>query len=572
MQGIRADADDPFPHFNMVARGKDKADFDANVEQNARLHAHRLDSVESLAELAYGTNVTETKTGGTPPCPWEAHLNSNGRVVGAGSFGEVVTASVKCDSSITVAIKKMAVGDKDAKEVQHEAELMDKFSSQNFMKIYGMGKSTTGTNVRYILMEAAKGGSFQKYVDRAGRSQEHRKLAEKLFIDALEGVVEMHRANYHHRDLKPANILVTEECSATQKCQGKVADLGESCEKAQCKDLHGTPLYMAPELWTSGTNSARNDVWSMGIILYQILNKGKLPSSFSVSTRQALGAAIKKLDVTKTFEYKNTIPSSPLKPLVALMLKNRIQDRIASDEALDYALRAVYGCGIFSKNGALCSEDGSRVVKLLPSCWPDPGVDEWIPQSPVRKPEDSVPEQEVKQHMKVPEVEQLTPVIQQVQQVVEQPPIIKRPLPEVIVEKDFEQEGVVAEVPLQDDTRGMTMSMRSSPQKEGIVKVFTIKSPKTNVGLSYIFQGNDGKDKWGNPVVHHVNKQGVVLDAWAKLKKAYTTGMGIPLAPGDEIQSVNDKSWDDLVDDQQFKDWAMAGALGKLTFLIIKAA
>merc|ERR550532_1065137 len=345
----------------------------------------------------------------------------------------------------------------DEHEVQHEAELMDKFSSQHFMKIYGMGKSTEGTNVRYILMEAAKGGSFQKYVDKAGKSQEARKLAEKLFIDALEGVVEMHRENYHHRDLKPANILVTEVCSASQKCHAKVADLGESCEKAKCKDVHGTPLYLAPELWNSGTNSARNDVWSMGIILYQILNKGKLPSAFNVGSRFALASAIKKLDVTKTAEYKN-IPSSPLKPLVALMLKNKIQDRLGSDEALDYALRAIYGCGIFSKNGALCPEDVSKVVKLLPSCWPDPGVNEWVPNSPIRTRTELVPEQEVKQPTKVQDEEQLTPVIQQevkqptkvqdveqltpvIQQVVERPPIVKRPLPEVIVEREFQDKG-----------------------------------------------------------------------------------------------------------------------------------
>jgi len=289
-------------------------------------------------------------------------------------------------------------------------------------------------------------------------------------------------------------------------------------------------------------------------------------------------------------------------------------------------------------------------VKLLPSCWPDPnfGVNEWIPGSPIRKSEDLVPEQEVKQPTKVQNVEQLTPVIQQVQHVVEQPPIVNRPLPEVIVEKDFEDkgermhmvgfsegslgvevlpdsgaivkveagslfaqaqvkegwfirqvcgepfsfallqdaeagkcskypysivfgEGVVAEVPLQDDTAGMKMSMKSNPQQEGIIKVFNIKSPKTNVGLGYIFKNNNGLDSWGMKAAMFVSEQGVVQKSWADIPRKYTKDMGIILEPGDEILNVNDKNWEDLVVDKQFKEWAIAGALGKLTFLILKA-
>jgi hypothetical protein len=183
-----------------------------NVQDNAKLHKANLPLVPSFAELAGGSNISLALGGYTPPCPWKADLNSDAQVVGTGSYGEVFLTTVKCQSSpkIPVAIKKFKASTKA--KVVNEAKLMDKFSSKHFVKVYGAGRSTQAyNNVYYILMEAAEGGSFESYVKKAGKSQNDFNTAVELWLDALQGVAEMHGMEYHHRDIKPANILVTKK-------------------------------------------------------------------------------------------------------------------------------------------------------------------------------------------------------------------------------------------------------------------------------------------------------------------------------------------------------------------------
>ena len=79
-----------------------------------------------------------------------------------------------------------------------------------------------------------------------------------------------------HRDLKPANILIKDETY-------KIADFGFAKyyqEGAELEQIHqslvGSPMYMCPEILNGSTYSTKSDVWSMGVIFYQMLY-GKTP-------------------------------------------------------------------------------------------------------------------------------------------------------------------------------------------------------------------------------------------------------------------------------------------------------
>lgn len=651
--GFRNDADTSIAGLAMVARGKDLAEFAAKAEENARLHADQLGSVESLdeppAHLAgknlaqFASNVENTArphadqlgpvesfaelaTGDTPPCPWQAHLNNDGKVVGAGSFGEVFTATVKCESSFKVAIKKIIPAKGTVANVAlNEAKIMETFSSPNFVKVYGMGKSLkNASNVRYILMEAAQGGSLSKYVKNAGSSQDAFQTAVGLFIDALEGLVEMHDAQYLHRDIKPENILVTEKRSSGKR-HAKIADLGESCHQSKCTGVAGTPYYMAPELLLYQFNARRNDVWSMGLVLYEILNGGKLPQKFLNAPKlHNLYVVIKSFNFTAPEEYQRISDSGlqgRLKGLLAAMLNPDVDTRIASYEALDWALREVkQWCGFPVKGVPLCETKASKIEQLLPACWN--GESDWSPNFPIKKQlaqqQPQKPTQPVTKTRPVTKVER--PVVDS-QQLPQEDPIevgvhmhehqfSPGPLgAELIAETgaietvqshsafgqkqihagwfvdkvcgkpySFEllQQAIAgecdtdpytivfrepeAEQLLPDDPGGMKKETRQKQQ--ATIKVFHLKSPRTVVATAYIFKNNRGKDAY-------VSEQGIVQNAWARLKKEYKTN--IPLKPGDEIISVNNNMWDNLVDDNQFKSDAMSGQLGKLTFLYLAA-
>jgi len=378
---------EPQPHLSrMVANGKNLAEFFKNVDDNAKMHAAaKLGSVPSFAEVAFGSNISVTLGGYTPPCPWKPYLNNDGEVKGTGSYGEVFVATLRCQYSppFPVAIKKFKGSSQT--EVMNEAKIMDKFSDKHFVKVYGMGKSTKiGSNVFYLLMEAAEGGSFEGYVKKAGASQDAYNTAVNLFLDALEGLAEMHAMGYHHRDIKPDNILVTKNCG-THTCHGKVADLGLSCHASRCDGVKGTPYYIAPELLKYEFNSRRNDVWSMGVILFRILNKGLLPEKFRNSYSQsALYSQINSFNVEAEKEYQ-AMPEGGLKSLLAEMLKRDIMNRLSSLEALDWALRAVKGCGVVTSQGATCPADSTKLIQLLPSCWAGSQVGDWQPTSAIKQ-------------------------------------------------------------------------------------------------------------------------------------------------------------------------------------------
>ena len=105
------------------------------------------------------------------------------------------------------------------------------------------------------------------------------------FISAIAaGVGAAHRQNIVHRDLKPLNIMVQDDVPIAEGV--KILDFGlakiksgelvGSFVQAQTSGLMGSPFYMAPEQWSDEEPDARADIYSLGVILYQML-AGEVP-------------------------------------------------------------------------------------------------------------------------------------------------------------------------------------------------------------------------------------------------------------------------------------------------------
>jgi len=355
---------------SLVAVGDDVSGWRAAVENNAK-------RAGIIAELV----ANRSRTQATPPCPWQGHLNNDGVEVGSGSFGQVYVATVACDGKTQVAIKELRGTTKT--ESEKEAKLMDTFAwSPNFVNVYGAGKSLrSGSNVQYILMEAAGGGTFEKYLQELKRNPSSETAFNDcvgLWLDMVEGVWEMHKDGYLHRDLKPENVLVSQKCSKGT-CHGKIADLGLSCYLPHCRGVTGTPYYFAPELLKFGQLTRKNDVWALGLMLYQVLNKGMLPLKFKQSfTLPALEAQIKNFIVTAELEYKQMPEASGLKTLLAAMMVSDWTKRWNAEESLNFALGKLKGC-YMTTHSPLCTEDETKVVSMLPSCWKGDPQSTWFP-------------------------------------------------------------------------------------------------------------------------------------------------------------------------------------------------
>src|SRR5678816_2028876 len=134
----------------------------------------------------------------------------------------------------------------------------------------------------FLVMEFVKGRSLHEILAKEGAMPPQRAWE---FISAIAaGVGAAHRQNIVHRDLKPLNIMVQDDMPIAEGL--KILDFGlakiksgellGSFVQAQTSGLMGSPFYMAPEQWSDEEPDARADIYSIGVILYQML-AGEVP-------------------------------------------------------------------------------------------------------------------------------------------------------------------------------------------------------------------------------------------------------------------------------------------------------
>jgi len=151
----------------------------------------------------------------------------------------------------------------------------------NTVKVYDFGSTDDGT--LYIAMEFLDGKPLNRIIQAEGALEPRR--VGNLLRQIAGSLDEAHRQGIVHRDLKPENVILIER--AGEKDVVKLVDFGiaartESADRAKEQKLTqqgmvlGTPPYMSPEQFTGKALDARSDVYSLGIMTYEMLT-GQLP-------------------------------------------------------------------------------------------------------------------------------------------------------------------------------------------------------------------------------------------------------------------------------------------------------
>lgn len=127
------------------------------------------------------------------------------------------------------------------------------------------------TNNFYFVYEYCNGGTLDKLMNKEGPFSEKRALS--FFRQMVEAFKVLSKQNIMHRDLKPDNILM-------HNGMIKLGDFGfckplESASEMACTML-GSPIYMAPEVLKGETYNMKADIWSLGVVLFQMVF-GKCP-------------------------------------------------------------------------------------------------------------------------------------------------------------------------------------------------------------------------------------------------------------------------------------------------------
>jgi serine/threonine-protein kinase len=205
-------------------------------------------------------------------------------ILGEGGMGRVYTGEQQMGTSVRkVAVKTLLA--QYAKDPQVLARFMrecgtvSELEHPNTIKVYDFGQTDSGE--LYIAMELLSGKSLESVVEAGPMAPER---VDRIVQQMCGSLAEAHEKGVVHRDLKPANVYLTTR--AGEEDYVKVLDFGiakkdDKHSKAEQKltqqgTVLGTPPYMSPEQFRGGELDLRSDIYSLGVMTYEMLT-GRLP-------------------------------------------------------------------------------------------------------------------------------------------------------------------------------------------------------------------------------------------------------------------------------------------------------
>ena len=191
-----------------------------------------------------------------------------------GAFGtviHVIEISTNKDMAIKV-INKSNSRTSLIKKIKEEISILKKLNHENIVKFFGFFETN---NQLLIKMEYVKYGTLSKWMKNNKKiSEQEASIILKQIFSAIEY---LHGKQICHRDIKPENIMLSKENDLNSI---KIVDFGLSAsnfDKLINHDYCGTYIYMAPEQIEKKLYFISVDIWSIGILMFMLLNNGKHP-------------------------------------------------------------------------------------------------------------------------------------------------------------------------------------------------------------------------------------------------------------------------------------------------------
>ena len=254
------------------------------------------------------------------------------RVLGKGAQGTVYLAR---DPHLQrqVAIKTLHVGESENRErsikaLLDEARIVSKFQHPNIVTVYDAGEHEGSP---YLVFEYVEGTTLAALLKKQTRLPVAR--AGEIAVQILDGIAYAHQKQIAHRDLKPANIMIDSNGTARIMDFGIARSLSQ--EKVTTAELFGTPFYMAPEYISQGVFDPKSDIFSVGMMLYEMLTGA--PAVHGKSAQEVLDRIVNQVFAPPS--AKNGEISEQLDGIVQKALAKNPLDRFEQAGAMRHALQ-----------------------------------------------------------------------------------------------------------------------------------------------------------------------------------------------------------------------------------------
>ena len=296
------------------------------------------------------------------------------RVLGAGGMG-VVVAAEHVQLAEPVALKFLLPGverDPEAKpRFAREAWTTARIKSEHVVRVIDVGELPNGTV--FLVMEYLDGMDLASLLRVQGRLPVVQ--AVQFMLEACEGIAEAHALGIVHRDLKPSNVFCARRSDGVIAI--KILDFGMSKlmwrtgvgfshSITGSSSILGSPLYMSPEQMNSSKSiDARTDIWSLGVILYELL-VGSCPFVAETFPELAVKVAIGAAPSLRA--SRDEVPRG-LERIVSRCLEKDRNRRFDDVAQLAQAL-AEYA----SPSAVVHAERAARVLRVHAAVVPEPAV------------------------------------------------------------------------------------------------------------------------------------------------------------------------------------------------------
>ena len=189
------------------------------------------------------------------------------RLIGEGGMARVYLASREGDDEPLVVkiLRREILANKAAlARFMEEYSMVERVQSRHVARIYGHGKSEEHA---YLVMEFFEGGDLHKRL--SGKALEPAE-ALRIFRELMFALGDIHEKGILHRDLKPQNLMFRQDGTLAILDFGIAKDIA-AVDRTNVGEVLGTPRYMSPEQVQGRALDLRTDIYSAGVLLYQML-------------------------------------------------------------------------------------------------------------------------------------------------------------------------------------------------------------------------------------------------------------------------------------------------------------